>query len=139
MEWTQLKAIVGVLGALITGVLANVLGSWDTWLKALVLFVVLDYLTGLMAAFVNKELSSEIGFKGVVKKVFIFCLIAVAYQVDLLLGTEVIRIAVIGFYLGTEGLSIVENALRTGVPAPEGLKNALIQIKGAEKNANTGN
>lgn len=130
MDWTQLKTITGIGAAIVTGALASALGGWDMWLKALVLFVVLDYITGLLAAGINKELNSQVGFRGILKKVFIFCLVAVAYQVDILVGTEIIRVAVIGFYLGTEGLSIVENALKAGVPAPDNLKDALVQIRG---------
>jgi len=127
LDWTQLKTIVGLVSAVVTGAIAQVLGGWDMWLQALVLFVVLDYITGLMAAAIEKKL------RGVMKKVFIFCLVAVAFQADMLLGTEIIRVAVIGFYLGTEGLSILENATRAGLPIPDTLKDTLIQIKGNEK------
>ena len=133
MDWTQLKTMVGFASAVVTGAIAQVLGGWDMWLQALVLFVVLDYITGLMAAAIEKKLSSEVGFRGIIKKVFIFCLVAVAFQADILLGTSIIRVAVIGFYLGTEGLSILENASRAGLPVPEKLKETLIQIKGTEK------
>ncbi|MGS0765903.1 phage holin family protein [Syntrophomonas curvata] len=133
MDWTQLKTAVGLMSAVVTGAIAQVLGGWDMWLQALVLFVVLDYITGLMAAAIEKKLRSEVGFRGVMKKVFIFCLVAVAFQADMLLGTEIIRVAVIGFYLGTEGLSILENAGRAGLPLPEALRNALIQVKGSGK------
>lgn len=103
------------------------------WLKALVLFVVLDYITGLLAAAVLKKLSSEVGFKGICKKVLIFCLVAVAYEVDILLGLTVWRMAVIGFYLGIEGLSILENAGKAGLPLPEGFKNMLAQLRDSGK------
>lgn len=125
----------GTVGAVTVGTLASILGGWDMWLKALVLFVVLDYMTGLMAAAIEKVLSSEVGFRGIVKKVFIFCLVAVAFQADILLGTAIIRLAVIGFYLGTEGLSILENAARSGLPLPEALKNALMQLKSQTEKA----
>lgn len=133
MDWTQLKCTVGIIGACITGALAAVLGGWDMWLKALVIFVVLDYLSGVMAAAAQKRLNSEIGYKGIIKKVFIFVLVAVAFEVDVLLGTNAVRIAVIGFYLGTEGLSILENAGKTGIPLPEPLKQALMQIRGEKE------
>ena len=132
MSWTQLKISVGVGGAIVTGALAAMLGGWDMWLKALIIFVVLDYLSGVMAAATQKKLNSEVGYKGIIKKVFVFVLVAVAFEVDILLGTNAVRIAVIGFYLGTEGLSILENAGKAGIPLPEPLKQALIQIRGEE-------
>jgi len=135
MDWTQLKAIVGISTAVLTGTIANVLGGWDMWLEMLVLFVVLDYISGLLAAFTEKNLNSEVGFKGVCKKVFIFILVAVAFSLDHLMGTQFIRMAVIGFYIGIEGLSILKNAGRSGLPIPEVLKNALEEIhQGKEGN-----
>ena len=135
MDWTQLKAIVGISTAVLTSTIANVLGGWDMWLEMLVLFVVLDYISGLLAAFTEKNLNSEVGFKGVCKKVFIFILVAVAFSLDQLMGTEFIRMAVIGFYIGIEGLSILKNAGRAGLPIPEVLKNALEEIhQGKEGN-----
>lgn len=132
MDWVQLKTIVGVSGAAVVAALSQLLGGWDVWLQVLVAFIVLDYLTGVLAALYNKELDSSVGHKGIIKKVFILCLVAIACQLDNLAGTEIIRVAVIGFYLGTEGLSVLENAGRTGLPLPETLKQALVQIRGDE-------
>ncbi len=129
----QLKAYVGIVGALVLNVITALIGGWDMWLKALVIFVVLDYLSGLLAAAYLKQLSSEIGFKGVCKKVLIFVLVAVAYQVDVLAGSTIIRVAVIGFYIGTEGLSILENAGKAGLPLPPKLKDTLLQMRKATK------
>jgi len=135
MNWMGFKTTVGICGAVLGGVLAEILGGWDVWLKALVLFVVLDYISGVLAAFYEKKLNSAIGFKGIIKKVFIFVLVAVAFEVDILTGTNIIRCAVIGFYIATEGLSILENAGRAGLPLPEILLDALEQMKerGARK------
>jgi len=133
MDWLKFKCIVGLGGACVVEALTAMLGGWDVWLEALVIFVILDYLTGLLAAAASKELSSEVGFRGIVKKVLIFVLVAVAYEVDILLGLAIIRMAVIGFYLGTEGLSILENAGRAGLPLPDVLRNALAQLKGEKK------
>lgn len=133
MDWVQLKTIVGVSGAAVVAALSQLLGGWDVWLQVLVAFIVLDYLTGVLAALYSKELDSSVGHKGIIKKVFILCLVAVAYQLDVLSGTNIIRVAVIGFYIGTEGLSIVENAIKAGLNVPDKLKDALVQIKGAEK------
>jgi len=129
MDWVNLKSITGVIGAAVAGALCNILGGWDVWLKALVLFVILDYFSGVMAAFYEKKLSSEISYKGIVKKVFIFVLVAVAFEVDVLAGTNAVRYAVIGFYVATEGLSILENAGRSGLPLPEILLDALERMK----------
>jgi len=129
MDWLKLKTSVGLAGAMIGGTLGAALGGWDMWLKALVLFVVLDYASGLLAAFVEKKLNSEVGFKGVAKKMFIFILVAVAFNIDVLMGTHILRQAVIGFYLGTEGLSILKNAGRAGLWVPEILKSALEELR----------
>jgi len=128
-SWTQLKTTIGLIGVAIGGTLGVFLGGWDMWLKALVIFVVLDYISGLLAAFVEKKLNSEIGFKGVTKKVFIFILVAVAFNIDQLMGSQILRQAVIGFYIGTEGLSILKNAGRAGLPLPQVLRNALEELQ----------
>lgn len=95
------------------------------------LFVVVDYITGLMAAAVEKKLSSEVGFKGIFKKVVIFSLVAVGHIVDTHIIGEgsVLRTAVIFFYLSNEGISILENAARTGLPIPGKLKAVLEQLR----------
>lgn len=133
MEWIQVKTIVGISGAAVVAAISQLFGGWDMWLQVLVAFIVLDYVTGVLAALYNKELDSSVGHKGIIKKVLILCLVAVAYQLDNLAGTEIIRVAVIGFYVGTEGLSIIENAIKAGLNVPDKLKDALVQIKGSEK------
>lgn len=119
--------------ALVGGFLTALLGGWDVALKVLVLFVVLDYTTGLVAAYLNQELNSKVGFKGIAKKILLFVPIVVAYQLDLLLGQEVLRSLAIFFYIANEGLSMVENLGRSGVDFPEPIRNALEQVKGVEK------
>ncbi|MDE7177428.1 MAG: phage holin family protein, partial [Lachnospiraceae bacterium] len=111
--------------------LGAVMGGFDGFLYALVVFVVVDYATGLMAAAVEKQLSSEVGFKGIFKKVVIFCLVAVGHIVDTHIIGEgsVLRTAVIFFYLSNEGISILENAARIGLPIPEKLKSVLEQLR----------
>lgn len=123
MAWT---AFGGALGA--------VLGGMDGFLMALVLFVIVDYITGVMAAIVQKNISSEVGFKGIAKKIAIFCLVAVASVIDAdVIGQgSVIRMSVIFFYLSNEGISILENASRIGLPIPKKLKNVLEQLKEEE-------
>lgn len=117
--------------AALGGALGAVMGGFDGFLYALVVFVVVDYITGLMAAAVEKRLSSEVGFKGIFKKVVIFCLVAVGHIVDTYIIGEgsVLRTAVIFFYLSNEGISILENAARTGLPVPEKLKAVLEQLR----------
>ena len=117
--------------AALGGALGAVMGGFDGFLYALVVFVVVDYITGLMAAAVEKKLSSEVGFKGIFKKVIIFSLVAVRHIVDTHIIEEgsVLRTAVIFFYLSNEGISILENAARTGLPIPGKLKAVLEQLR----------
>ena len=100
-------------------------------LIALIVFVVLDYITGVMVAIIDKTLSSEVGFKGIFRKIIIFCLVGVAHIVDAnIIGTgSGLRTAVIFFYLSNEGLSILENTVYLGLPVPEKLKTILAQLQ----------
>jgi len=102
--------------AALGGALGAVMGGFDGFLYALVVFVVVDYITGLMAAAVEKKLSSEVGFKGIFRKVIIFSLVVVGHNVDSYVIRQgiVLRMAVIFFYLSNEGISILENAARRG-------------------------
>ena len=102
----------------------------DGFLYALIAFVVIDYLTGVMCAITDKKLSSEIGAKGIFKKVLIFVLVGVGHIVDsqVLGNGGAIRTAVIFFYLSNEGISILENAAHIGLPIPEKLKSILEQL-----------
>ena len=109
---------------------AYFLGGWDLMLKILVTLTALDFLTGVLAAIYNKCLSSEIGSKGIVRKVGIYIIVAVAYMLDTLMNTNnVIRGATIGFYISIEGLSIVENWSRMELPLPKTVKDALARLK----------
>ena len=106
------------------------LGGFDGFLYALVVFVVMDYFTGVLAAGVKKELSSEVGFKGIAKKVCIFVLVGIANIVDtqVIHDGAAIRTAVIFFYLANEGISVLENSAVIGLPVPEKLKEMLLQL-----------
>ena len=110
------------------------LGGFDGFLYALVAFVVVDYITGVMRAFVEKKLSSEIGARGVFKKVLVFTLVGVGHILDHhVLGVgSAIRTAVIFFYLSNEGFSILENVVAIGLPVPEKLKAVLEQLRSDE-------
>lgn len=123
-----------VIGHTLTGVIAGIVtylfGAWDVAFQVLCVFMVIDYITGTMCGYATKELSSQIGFKGVLKKVAMLISIIVAVEVDRVLETDVLRIAVIFCLIGNEGISLLENLTKLGVPIPERLVNALKQIKG---------
>lgn len=106
------------------------LGGFDGFLYALVVFVVMDYFTGVLAAGVRKDLSSEVGFKGIAKKVCIFVLVGIANIVDtqVIHDGAAIRTAVIFFYLANEGISILENSTVIGLPVPQKLREMLQQL-----------
>ena len=112
------------------GFLGWFLGGVDGFLYALIAFAVIDYITGVLCAISDKALSSEVGFKGVCRKVLIFALVGIGNIVDIyvLEGTGVLRTAVIFFYLSNEGVSLLENAAHLGLPIPEKLKEVLEQL-----------
>lgn len=112
------------------GFLGWFLGGVDGFLYALIAFVVIDYIIGVLCAISDKTLSSEVGFKGVCRKVLIFALVGIGNIVDIyvLEGTGVLRTAVIFFYLSNEGVSLLENAAHLGLPIPEKLKEVLEQL-----------
>lgn len=113
------------------GALGAVMGGFDGFLYALIVFVVVDYMTGVMVGILNKELSSQIGFRGIFKKVVIFSLVAVAHIIDthVIQNGSVLRTTVIFFYLSNEGISILENAALIGLPIPKKMKDVLEQLK----------
>lgn len=123
-DW--LKAAAAALG----GAAAYLWGPWDALIIALVIFVVLDYITGIAKAAVHRELSSKAGFHGLLKKVAIFVLVAIGTVMDSVIpaANHAIRSAVIMFYIANEGLSILENAGEIGLPMPEALKAALKKL-----------
>lgn len=132
--WNMIQVIFTGIG----GWLGYFLGGCDGLLYALVLFVVADYLTGVMCAINDKKLSSEVGFRGICRKVLIFILVGIANIVDQSIwGTGcVMRTAIIFFYISNEGISLLENAARLGLPIPKKLQNVLEQLKkDAEKDA----
>ena len=108
------------------------LGGLDGFLYALLMFVVIDYATGLMAAFVQKKVSSEVGFKGICKKVAIFCLVGIGHVLDtqVIQNGSVLRTAVIFFYLSNEGISIIENVALIGLPVPKKLNGLSLSMYG---------
>lgn len=110
--------------------LTEIFGGRDTWLIALVVVVAIDYLTGLSKAYILGKLSSKTGFKGILKKMMYFAIVAVAAMVDNLLGaTGILRMSVIGFLIANESLSILENCAAAGLPIPDVLLKALEKLK----------
>lgn len=124
--WNMIQIIFTAVG----GWLGYFLGGCDGLLVALVVFAVTDYITGVMCAIADKKLSSEIGFKGICRKVIIFMLVGIAHVLDVnVIATgSVLRTAVIFFYLSNEGVSLLENAAHLGLPVPEKLKDVLEQL-----------
>ena len=110
-------------------------GTWDTAIGILVLFIVLDYCTGIIRGYVNKELSSDVGLKGIARKAVIFIVLIIAVALDRLMNTGnwVFRTLVCYFYIANEGLSLIENCGALGLPIPDKLKDALAQLKDGEK------
>lgn len=105
-------------------------GTWDAAIAILIIFMVLDYLTGVIVAYQNKTLNSEVGFKGLIKKCMILVILIVAVMLDRLLNTDtwVFRTLVCYFYIANEGISLLENASNLGVRIPDKLKQALEQL-----------
>lgn len=128
--WNTVQAAFAAIGAF----LGWFLGGLDGFLYTLIIFVAIDYLTGLMCAVIDKRLSSEIGAKGIFKKVVIFALVGLGHILDsqILGDGSAIRTAVIFFYMSNEGLSILENAAHIGLPLPQKLKAVLKQLNEEE-------
>ena len=119
----------------IGGWLGWILGGYDGFLYALIFFMVIDYITGVMCAILERKLSSDIGARGIFKKVLIFILVAIAHIIDsrIIGNGGAIRSAVIFFYASNEGISIIENAARIGLPIPEKLKKVMAQLGDKKK------
>lgn len=124
--WNMIQMVFTLIG----GWLGYFLGGYDGLLYALVVFMAADYITGIMCAVSDKKLSSEVGFKGICRKVLILMLVGIANLLDLqVIGTgAVLRTAVIFFYLSNEGVSLLENAAHLGLPIPKKLKAILAQL-----------
>ena len=124
--WNSIQFVFAAIG----GWLGYFLGGCDGLLYALLIFVICDYITGVLCAISDKKLSSEIGFRGICRKVLIFLLVGIGNVIDVqVLGQPgVLRTAIIFFYLSNEGLSLSENAAHLGLPIPEKLKAVLEQL-----------
>lgn len=131
MKRQLFNTIVAVLG----GIATYLFGGWDTPLATISLLMVLDYITGLISAFIRNKLNSKIGYRGIAKKGSILIVIIVAVLLDRLLnnGIWVFRTLVCYFYVANEGISILENVGKSGVPLPPKLLKALEQLKKKEE------
>ena len=124
--WNVIQLVFSAVG----GWLGYFLGGCDGLLYALIAFVVIDYITGVMCAIADKNLSSEVGFKGICRKVLIFLLVGIGNIIDVQVMGEpgILRTAVIFFYLSNEGVSLLENAAHLGLPVPDAIKKVLEQL-----------
>ena len=124
--WNVIQAVITAIG----GWLGWFLGGCDGLMYALIAFVVIDYITGIMCAIADKTLSSAVGFRGIFKKLLIFILVGVANILDVnVIGDgSVLRTAAIFFYLSNEGVSMLENAAHLGLPVPEAIRTVLEQL-----------
>lgn len=130
--WNVIQLVFAGIG----GWLGYFLGGCDGLLYALIVFAVIDYITGVMCAINDRTLSSEVGFKGICRKVLIFLLVGIGHILDMnVIGTgSVLRTAVIFFYVSNEGVSLLENAAHLGLPVPQKIKGVLEQLhKRSEK------
>jgi len=130
--WTWVQTAFAGIG----GFLGWYLGGLDGFLYALIAFVAVDYITGVLRAIVEKQLSSRIGAHGIAKKVAIFLVVGIGHLIDFyLLGSDgaPLRTAVIFFYIANEGVSLLENATAIGLPVPDKLKDVLAQLHGKDE------
>lgn len=129
--WNICRVEITAVGA----VLGYYLGGSDGLLYALILFMLADYLTGVMCAIADSKVSSSVGFRGICRKVIILVLVGIAHALDVHVITEgsILRTAVIFFYLSNEGISLLENAAHLGLPIPEKLKDVLEQLHNREE------
>ena len=129
--WTKVQIAITAIG----GWVGYFVGGMDGLLIALVVLMCLDYISGVMCAVMDKNLSSAVGFRGIAKKVLILMLVGVANILDIHVVGEgsALRGAVIAFYMSNEGLSLLENAAHIGLPVPDPLKNALAQLHGRDE------
>ncbi len=135
LVWAKVQMAFAAIG----GWLGYFVGGADGLLITLLVFMVLDYVTGVMCGIVDKKLSSAVGFKGLFRKVLIFALVGVGHVVDMhVIGTGgALRSAVICFYLSNEGVSLLENAAHLGLPVPDRLKDILAQLHSRDGKGDT--
>ena len=121
------------VSAAVCALFSFLFGGVDMFLKILIAFAIIDYISGVIAAIVNNKLNSTSGFKGIFKKVCIFLVVAVAHMIGQALDMPSVRSLVCGYYIANEGISILENSAKAGLPIPEKLKEILEQLKNDSK------
>lgn len=141
---SKIQIIIDSIAGAVGAVLGFMYGEVNGLFWALIAFMALDYITGVIVAVIEKRLSSEVGFRGLAKKFLILVFVAVGHIADtyILGGTPAAMSAVMLFYIANEGISIVENASALGLPVPQKIKNVLRQIKsksGEDDSENKGN
>lgn len=129
---TQVGAATGAGGAIVSYFL-----GWDDAMEVLLVLMILDYITGLLAAYINPnlQLNSNRGFKGICKKIMILLLIVLAHELEKATGIPAVQSVVVWFFIGNEGLSIIENAAKAGIPVPAKLRDTLEQLQTEKKGA----
>lgn len=133
MECFDWPKIIKILFAGVASIATFLFGQADGWLMTLLAFVVIDYASGVVSASIHHELSSRVGFQGILKKVMYFFVVAVAHCIDAATGAGgVLRSLTVGFLIANEGISILENCAKCGIPIPDKLIKALAQIKGED-------
>ena len=131
----KMEKVFNSIVAVIATFFTYLFGGWDIALIVLVAFMVLDYATGMMWAYIQKTLNSQIGFRGLIKKCMILVVLIIAVLLYRMInsGTAVFRTLVCYFYIANEGISLLENVSHLGLPIPDKLKNALQQLNEVEK------
>ena len=122
---TGIKFACGVIAA----ILSNIFGGLDALFTALLICIIIDYVTGIMAAIYEKKLNSEVGFRGILKKIAILCIVVLAHELEVVVGIGGIRDLAVGFYIANEGISILENSAKMNVPVAKNLAGILEQLK----------
>ena len=123
--FNHISIVIGIIG----GFFASFFGGWEILLKTILFLAIMDYITGWIKGIYEKNLSSEVGFRGILKKIVMFIIIATSYHIQTLLSNNIpVREVVIMFYIANEGLSLLENAA-IFIPIPERLKNILLQLR----------
>lgn len=131
-----MNTIINVIKSILTGgiaILGYFLGGYDVMMVTLLIFMVVDYLSGVINAIIKKKLCSSIGAKGIGKKIYILLLVGTINLLGNAIHIEELRYLVISFYLANEGISIIENASKIGVPIPNKIKDVLVQLKEGEE------
>lgn len=126
---SNMGKVVYTMIAVILGSIANALGGFDSALRLLIVLIIADYITGIAVAIKLQKLDSSVGFTGLIKKVIILILVWIGFELDKSLGSQFLRNAIIFFYASNEGVSLLENTSKLGVPYPDKLKDILEQLK----------